>query len=484
MKYIILFIVSASFLFSCKKELEEQPKSIAAEVFYNTAAEVEAAVNAIYQPIRDPNCMSGLYPAQLETYGDYVYGRGSYGPLNEYTGLDNTNITRTGQMWDLFYRAIRNANLVIANAPKGTSISEADIKRYSAEAKFMRAFIYLQLVQNWGGVPLRTEANMTEQNIKRNTAAEVFQQIVDDLLVAESDLPDAQSQSGRPSKWTAKTVLADTYMHLKQYPEALAKANEVITSNKYSLVAVANSTEYDKIFGPDVVTTSEEIFYLKFSRSGTNQGWQFVMFAHHPGARLHGAGGFFAHYTDIVLNNVIKNWDNNDLRKSFNLYIFNIGLGANTYLFRKFKDATASTQTSAGNDYPLYKFSDLLLLYAEAANRVNNGPTALAMERVNMVHRRAYGLNPTTASPAVDFKLADYSTTQSFMDLIVKERGYETMYEAKRWLDLKRMDIVKQVIQQVKGKVVADKHLLWPIPLSELNYNKSLNASSDQNPGY
>ena len=87
MKYIILFIVSASFLFSCKKELEEQPKSIAAEVFYNTAAEVEAAVNAIYQPIRDPNCMSGLYPAQLETYGDYVYGRGSYGPLNEYTGL-------------------------------------------------------------------------------------------------------------------------------------------------------------------------------------------------------------------------------------------------------------------------------------------------------------------------------------------------------------------------------------------------------------
>lgn len=483
MKYIILFIVIPMLLLSCKKELVEQPKSIAAEVFYNTAPEVEAAVNAIYLPLRDPSCMSGLYPAQLETYGDYVYGRGSYGPLNEYTGLDNTNITRTGQMWDLFYRAIRNANLVIANAPKGSAISEADIKKYTAEARFMRAFTYLQLVQNWGGVPLRTEANMTEQNLARNSAADVFQQIVDDLLLAEVDLPDAQVQSGRPSKWAAKALLADAYMHLKRYPDAMAKAGEVIASNKYSLITTANATEFDKIHGPDVVTTTEEVFYLKFSRSGINQGWQFVMFAHHPGARLHGAGGFYAHYTDIVLNSVIKNWDNNDFRKAFNLYIFNIGLGANTYLFRKFKDPTASTQTSAGNDYPLYKYSDILLTYAEAASRTNNGPTALAMERLNMVHRRAYGQNPTVVS-SVDFKLADYNTAQSFLDLIVKERGYETAYEAKRWLDLKRMGIVKAVIQQVKGKIVADKHLLWPIPLSELNYNKSLDPVNDQNPGY
>lgn len=346
----------------------------------------------------------------------------------------------------------------------------------------MRAFIYFQMIKNWGGVPLRTEVNMTEQNIKRNTAAEIFQQIIDDLLKAETDLPDAVSQAGRPSKWAAKSLLADIYMHQQRYTDAMNKANEVIVSNKYSLVTVATAADFDKIFGPDVVTTPEEIFYLKFSRSGINQGWQLVMFAHHPGARLHGAGGFFAHYSDIGLNSITRDWDNNDLRKSFNLYLFNIGLGANTYLFRKFKDPIAPTQTSAGNDYPLYKYSDVLLLYAEAASRANNGPTALAMERLNMVHRRAYGQNPVAPS-AVDFKLADYNA-QTFLDLVVKERGYETVYEAKRWLDLKRMGIAKQVIQQVKGKTVADKFLLWPIPLSELNYNKALDPVKDQNPGY
>lgn len=482
MKNILFIMLASFFLFSCKKELTEEPKSIAAEVFYNTPQEVEAAVNAIYGPLRNDNCMGGLYPAQLETYGDYAYGRGGYTPLNEYAGLDNTNMTRTGQIWDLFYRSIRNANLVIANAPKGSAISEADIKKYTAEAKFMRALIYFQMVRNWGGLPIRTEGNMTEQNIKRNTAAEVYQQIIDDLTKVETDLPDAPAQAGRPSRWSAKALLADVYFYLDRFTEAMNKSNEVIASNKFSLITVAAATEFDKIYGADVVTTSEEIFYLKFSRSGMNQGWNFVMFAHHPGARLHGAGGFFAHYTDIVLNPVTKNWDNNDLRKSFNLYPFNIGLGANTFLFRKFKDPIAATASSAGNDFPLYKYSDILLLYAEAAGRANNGPTALAMERLNMVHRRAYGQAPLAASP-VDFKLGDY-TAQTFTDLVMKERGYETMYEAKRWLDLKRSGMAKGIIQQVKGKAVADKHLLWPIPLSELNYNKSLDASKDQNPGY
>lgn len=103
MKNIFVLLMSFFFFASCKKQLEENPKSIAAETFYNTSPEVEAAVNAIYGPIREANCLGGLYPAQLETYGEYGYGRGSYGPLNEYTGTDNTNITRTGQMWDLFF---------------------------------------------------------------------------------------------------------------------------------------------------------------------------------------------------------------------------------------------------------------------------------------------------------------------------------------------------------------------------------------------
>lgn len=132
----------------------------------------------------------------------------------------------------------------------------------------------------------------------------------------------------------------------------------------------------------------------------------------------------------------------------------------------------------------MYRYADLLLIYAEAANRANNGPTADALEKLNMIHRRAYGANPAVANAALDFKLADYNTMQSFLDLVVKERMYETCYERKRWLDLKRMGIVKQVILAQKGKTVADKHLLWPIPVYELNYNKAIDPAKDQNPGY
>ena len=293
---------------SCEKILTEEPKSSAAEVFYNTAPEVETAVNAIYGPLRDPNCLSGLYPAQIETYGDYIYGRGSYLPLNAYQTLDNTNITRTGQMWDQFYRAIRNANLVIANAPKGSNISAADVAKFVAEAKFLRAFTYFLVVKNWSGVPIRTEENMTEQDVPKSSEAQVYDLIVKDLTDAEAALPDVSSLPGRPSRWSAKSVLAEVYMYQKKYTEAMQKTNEVIVSGKFSLVPVTVNTDFEKIFGPDVVTTSEEIFYLKFSRQGSNQGWQYVMFAHHPGARYHGAGGFYAHYSDSVTNPAIAKW--------------------------------------------------------------------------------------------------------------------------------------------------------------------------------
>jgi hypothetical protein len=157
-----------------------------------------------------------------------------------------------------------------------------------------------------------------------------------------------------------------------------------------------------------------------------------------------------------------------------------VGLGANTCLYRKYRDPLA-TNLGAGNDYPWYRYADLLLFHAEADARANNGPTAEALESLNKVHRRAYGYDANTPSP-VDFSIGDFDLT-SFVDKVVEERGYETLYEGKRWLDLKRLGIAEQRIKEVKNIVVAEKHMYWPIPNSEMLYNKALDAS-DQNPGY
>lgn len=467
------------FLFSsCQKQLVENPKSLAAETFYNTAAEVQSAVNAIYTPFRDINGMA-CYIAQVDCYVDYGLGRGSYASLNDFQGLNSTNITRVGLIWDLFYLSIRNANFVIKNAPNGKSISQADINSNVGEAKFLRAFNYFFLVRNWAGVPIRTEANMTVINAKRNTADEVYQLIVADLLDAEANLPDVQAQSGRPSKWAAKTLLADVYLQMGKYPEARDKANEVIQSNKYALVPINSTDDLQKIFGPTVVTTPEEIFYIKFTRQNL-LGNYFVMFLNHPGTKFSGAGGFYGLYTETI-NPVYKNQNNDDLRKGL-WYPYNIGLDGNSLLNKKFIDPLATSQSGHGNDMPWYRYADLLLIYAEAANQAGAGPTTAAVEALNQVHRRAYGKNPSSPS-SVDFKLADYNAA-TFLDLIIKERGYEFQYEGKRWLELKRTGKAAEVILATKGKTIAAKHYLWPIPVSEMGFNKALDPVKDQNPGY
>src|SRR5690606_6859243 len=137
---------------------------------------------------------------------------------------------------------------------------------------------------------------------------------------------------------------------------------------------------------------------------------------------------------------------------------------------------------SAGNDLPIYRLSDALLIFAEADAKATNTVSEAAMEALNKVHRRAYGYVPSTPSE-VDFNAGDY-TVDTFVDLVIRERGYEFIYEGKRWLELKRTGKVDELISYGKGKSVTEKHLLWPIPLSETNYNNAIDPVTNQNPGY
>lgn len=474
----ILFLLSIIVLTSCEKSLIEEPKSLVVEAFFNTATEVETATNLIYSPLRNSNY--SVYEATLECQSDYANGRGSWAPLHVFQGLDDANITRVAGLWNTFYLSIRDANLVIKNAPTGKSISKADVAKYVAEAKFMRAFNYFQLVRNWAGVPLRTENNMEVIDLKRSTADEVYALIVADLTEAETNLPDNPAVAGRPTKWAAKTMLADVYLQLGKFAEARDKADEVIKSNKFSLVPTVTKTDFQaKVWGPDLVSTTEEIFYLKYARQ-VNQGNYMLWISNHPDTKLFNFGGAYVIYLDVT-STYYKSWNSSDLRKGL-WDLINFGLGANTLVSSKFTDQLAVSQVGAGNDDPVYGYSDVLLIYAEASSRAGNGPTEAGMEALNKVHRRAYGKAPGVAS-SIDYNPADYNAA-TFLDLVLTERSYEFQLGGKRWLDLKRTGKVKEAVLAATGKTVADKHLLWPIPVSEMNYNKGLDPTKDQNPGY
>ncbi len=479
---IFKFLIPVLLLGGCKDYLVESPKEIASVNFYKTVTELESAVFATYEALQGNQTVFGRHYHTIQmSQVDYGYGRGSYAPVTNFTGLDATNVNRVSDMWAAFYLSIRNANLVIANADRALANGSdpAKVTALIAEARFMRAFNYFYLVQNWGGVPLRDVSNMETKSLARSSVADVYAFIVKDLEFAEANLPLDQPQIGRATKWAAKTMFVDVLVNQQKWPDARLKALEVINGNKFGLLEISVSNDYYKIFGPDVINTKEEIFYLKFSGVKPSN---FTFMLHHPSSPYYGGDGAYGLYTDSVKNTLIRDWDYKDLRKSYNLYNMDIGVGSKTtMLYKKFIEPNKLLGLST--DYPLYRYADLLLFYAEADCQVNDGPSADAMEKLNMIHRRAYG-KPTSIVSTIDFKLSDYSTKTAFLDLLYKERMYELFCEGKRFLELKRTGKLKQAILDVQAKTVLDKHLLWPIPSSEYFYNDLIDEVKDQNPGY
>lgn len=120
----------------------------------------------------------------------------------------------------------------------------------------------------------------------------------------------------------------------------------------------------------------------------------------------------------------------------------------------KFRDYNS---TGAANDFPVYRYADALLYYAEAICRRDGKPDETAMEALNQVHRRAYGLKPTRPQGS-DFRLADYATQDKFMELLLQERGYETAFEGKRYCDLKRCGKLAEYAVRA-GRVAAESRV-------------------------
>ncbi|MBV6640647.1 MAG: RagB/SusD family nutrient uptake outer membrane protein [Cyclobacteriaceae bacterium] len=472
-----ILVIACSLVYSCEDILEESPKSIAVETFYNTLSEAETAVNAIYLPIGE-NLHNGEIGIN-SVLSEFTYGRGSWAALNSYTGLNDTWKTRISGRWTSDYLAIRNANIVIGNLPSAPALDQDDKDRLVAEAKFLRAFVYFQLVRNWGGVPIRTEENIFEINLARSSEDEVYDFIIGDLLDAEEALPDEPRLIGTPSVWAAKTLLADVYLHLEMYTEASTKSNEVINSGQFALVPVNSTDDFQNIFGADVVTTNEEIFYSRFSHvSGQGNVWPGLMA--HPATGLYGTAGVYGVYS-LSSNLAYQAWDDDDFRKG-QWFSWDIGVGPNTLLSMKFIDPGTPGLTGGASPVTWYRYADVLLIFSEANARSNNSPTAAAVEAINQVHRRAYGYDPLSASP-MDFNAGDYDLS-GFLDLIVQERGYEFELEGKRWLDLKRLNKAQDVISTIKGEDVPQLNYLWPIPINEFNFNLGLDPNTDQNPGY
>lgn len=484
MKRITLYILIAILFSSCANMLDEVPKDFVSRAnYYQNETDAQGALNGAYAAT-GPDFYGITYYLMVELHGDYLNGRGSQGPISIMDQvLNQQNIGRVASNWLTLYRAVNRANAVLDNVSVMKDITDEARARILAEAHFLRAMAYFELVRGWGPVPIKTKesTDLSELNSPRMPESDVYKLIIDDLTTAENDLKeDVGAETGKASKWAAKMLLAHVYLTTGEWAKAATKANDVIASGKYSMVLVKEPNDFYKIFATE--TSSEDIMSIHHSETSTST---IPTYLHRANAYPYNysSTGYYAWLPDM--NSFIgDSWDANDLRKQFNFYTKYQDANGNwvdlpstaPVLMKKF---ITNADGLSIYSVPIYRFTEAYLFYAEAACRAEGSPSALALERLNMVKRRAYGYDINSVSPV------DYPSGMSkdkFIDTVMKERGYEFMVEHRRWFDLKRTGKVKEAFAAV-GKNVIDERLLWPIPEDELNNNPGI-SQEDQNPGY
>jgi hypothetical protein len=484
MKKILISFLFFALLTGCEDQLIEKPVDFLSKAnFYRTAADAESAIAATYATLSGNSYFTIWFMALIEINADYVNGRGSQANISLYQGLDNTNQTRAFTSYAEMYAGINRANAVIENVPN-IAMPDAQKNRIIAEAYFLRAFFYTHLVKCFGGVPLRLEEtkDLSKLAAPRAPVSDVYNQIIGDLERAIPDLPASipANQTGRATTWAAKMLLADVYLTTEQWVKARDSAHDVIVNGGYSLIRVNQPDDFLQMYGHDVVTYSENILSIQHTETNGSSVPNFL----HRFAGVYCASGVYAWLPNM--NSFLKDWDDDDLRKDFNLYTSYVQNGqviqlpnTSPILFRKYRDSTAPCAGCHRNNIPLYRLAEALLIYAEASNEAEGTPSALALERLNQVKRRAYGYDPGAPS-VVDFPSG--MTKAEFRDAVLLERGFEFILEGKRWFDLKRTGRTRAAIEAT-GISFQDISLLFPIPLDEINNNPAL-TNADQNPGY
>lgn len=481
MKKIFLYIGLIAIASSCNKELTEVPKDFISKAnFYKNAADAQAAITGAYSSLADNYGIT--YWLFLVNHADYENGRGSQAPISVFSQiLDVANIGRAADIWSSHYRTINRANSILDNVPD-IKMDEILKTRILAEAHFLRAMAYFNLVRGFGPLPLKIaeSTDLSTVSAPRSPEDAVYGLITDDAMAAINGLPElVGTETGRASKWAAKMLLAQVYLTREKWSDAAKEADDIINSGQYSLIRVQQSNDFYRIFG--VATSTEDLLSIHHSDSRQSA---LPGYLHRPNTPPYNysSGGNYAWLPNM--NSFLATWDGNDLRRNFNLYTKYVGPGgdsvtlpsATPILFKKFITDPSGLATYSD---PVFRYAEAFLIFAEADCMANGGPTASALERLNVIKRRAYGYDPATPSPV------DYATgmnQEQFRNTVLMERAYEFIVEGQRWHDLKRTGTVKQAMEQV-GRTVVDARLLWPIPQEEIDNNPDI-AQQDQNFGY
>lgn len=452
----VLLIISL--LAGCRKDfLDLKPLSQPnANNFYRTANDFGNAVNGAYDALQSTSQYGGDFNTLLEARSDNVLDNDPSSNAGLRYNIDRfiepTTNTILRDTWGSLYTGINRTNLVL---DKIDAVDfDATLKaRYKGEAQFIRALSYFNLVRLWGRVPLVLTAGTTAdaRQYVRNEVSEIYAAIEKDLTAAATNLPVSYTGTdvGRATAGAAKGLLGKVLVTEKKFDQAVPVLRDVVNAGTYRLLPNPGD--------PFLVTNknnAEMLFAVKFKKGG-----------------LEGHGLWYGtNIGDNIEASLRAAYPAGDKRLPLTLQV---PVPSNVNVVpRKFYDEF-SAANDVGNDFPVLRFADVLLLYAEALNEAGYQADGEAFRVLNLVRSRA-GVTPYTA--------ALLPTKETFRTAVINERRLELALENDRWFDLVRTGTAVSALK-ITGITVPANRVIYPIPQSEIDlYNNP--TTFPQNPGY
>jgi len=495
-------VISLGLLGGCNFLEEEDAYLLSPDNYFSTQQELDATIYPIYTYIyKDNSRLSGLSGRGwgLNCGADDITSTRGLNKqrLLEFDDFEvSTENNDLEMVWKALYRGIGAANNVLNNLDRIQEIPMSDELKEDriAEVRFMRAFAYFNLVRYWGEVPIVKELmnGGDAQNVTKSSVEEVYEFILADALEAEKTLPATQAEKGRPTLGAVKTLISYVYLHMAGWPlekgaeyyqKAADKAKEVIDAGNYQL-----ENDFSTLWTyEDRLSESEHIFafYTDFA-SNRNYG----SFGN-KAFRGKDEGG----WREVLVEKEFARNYPNDNRKEWTIYetikydkkgnlmpeskwfSWENSVEAHPFI-AKFRDIGGATWKEATSNclFPIFRYADVLLIYAEASNLAKGSPSAEAYAALWEVQDRAY-----LGSEVESQKLAAGAGKEEFDAVVLQERAWEFAFEMKRWHDLVRRKMVKEANMNHADErsdfdpstITEDKYL-FPIPARDILINPDL----------
>lgn len=513
MKKLNLYIVAASVLSlsSCSESfLQLTPETtITTETFYKTTEHFEQAMTASYTGLRNI-ALNGMFMDEMRSdnafYTIYSGDRGPYNSTEKLAlFLDDETVSWSPDRYNNVYSCIARVNTILGRLD-ASELTDAEKTSVKAEALFLRAYYYYDLVQHWGGVPLMLKEVTSEAEAfaAKSSAEDIYKQVITDVSEAISlglPVPNTFPQSGKATMGAAKMLRAYCYM---SQPNRDYKAAEQdlkdITQMNYGLL-----DNYEDVFSLANKNSKESIFEVQYIEDGSTEQYNTIPWRMIPKCSnnefLMGIGG--SNYVGtsggwcVPTEEMIQSYEPGDKRLDASIAVaegvtdaaeqftceavktvsdFTATSGKSFYYFvRKYYHPPYQFSLRAGENFPVYRYAGALLLLAE--NLVAQNRNAEALPYINQVRTRA-GLSPLTSVTAED---------------VADEMRHELAFENHRWTDLvrtgkaiktmtefgKTMKSLYQWILPVAFEVTENR-LVFAFPQREMQINYLL----EQNPGY